>query len=117
MQKLKVGDVIWLIQDFGTTAKLIHGEILNISKQDEIKIASFHDKTYIFYIHQQNITITKNKRNAKLIYIAKLCNKRDLEKNFEQIVLLIKEKTGLIDTIKIKKEIENSQYIFPELWV
>lgn len=115
---LKIGEIIYIIQSIGITCRFIKGEILNI-KGDNISVAALNKNKMImdFYIYQFNISIVKNKNDARLIFIAKLCRKKDMMHDIDIVIKTIKENTGLTDTQQIKEEIKISQSQFPELWL
>ena len=114
----KSGDIIWIISDFGVSSKVIHGEIVDKNQHDELIISLFPEQiTKEFYLHQQNLTFTKNKTEARLIHIAKLCRDMDFQHDLSDALKLITLKTGIVNEQQIKQEIEMSQSQFPELWI
>lgn len=118
MTSFQNGDIIWIISDFGASSKVIHGEIVNKNQYDALTISLFPEQTTKeFYLHQQNLTFTKNKTEARLIHIAKLCRDMDFRHDLSDALNLISLKTGIVDTDKIKQEIKISQSQFPELWI
>lgn len=117
---LKIGDIVYVVQNFGISVRFLKGEILKTdSKAEQITIAILNKdrKPFSFYIFQHNITILKNKTEARLVFLAKLCRKKDLQNDWEQVFQTIKDNTGLTDEKRIKEEIKMSQSQFPELWI
>ena len=112
------GDIVWIVSDYGISSAIIHGEVVDTNSNDEIKVSIFPQKeTKQFYIHQKNLIFTKNKKEARLIHLAKMCNKADLKHDLEDIYKSLKNKLGLLDLESLKKEIELSQTQFPEMWI
>ncbi len=118
MTSFQNGDIVWIISDFGVSSKIIHGEIVERNQHDELLVSLFPEQiTKEFYLHQQNLTFTKNKTEARLIHIAKLCRDMDFRHDLPDALNLIALKTGIVDNEQIKREIKMSQSQFPELWI
>lgn len=115
---INTGDVVWIVTDYGISSAIVHGEVVDKKPDGEISVVLFPNKeSKQFYIHQKNLVFTKNKKDARLIHLAKLCNKADLKYDLEDIYKSLKNKLGLLDLESLKKEIELSQTQFPEMWI
>lgn len=118
MIDFNVGDKIWVLNSFGIRHILSICRVLEISEWEvKVELLDKNNIARIFFINQPNIKFFKDKKIARLVFIARSCKKKNLVDEFDNICEIIKVNTGLTNKENIKKEIALSQSQFPELWI
>ncbi len=118
MEDFRIGDTIWIINSFGISHVFYKCKILELTEWEiTVEILNKSNKKRVFYVHQQNIKFLKDKKIARLMFIAKVCKKKDLINDFDRLYEDIKANTGLTSKTDIRNEIVLSQSQFPELWI
>lgn len=123
MNELKIGSIIYIVEDFKSTVDFIKCEITD--KNDVEIIISVYSKSGTthksrsIYLNQTNRFITDNKLYAKYMYLALLLKYSDIETLSNNSFLLnkIRNDIGLTEIFSIKDFIKKSIDIFPEKWI
>lgn len=118
MEIFKKDEIIWIVNNVGVVVYLYKCKVVEQTQLEiNVEILNKNNKSRSFYIYQPNTKFIRNKYEARSIFIALACKKRNLSEDFERVYKIIKENTGLNNISTIRIEIDKSQSQFPELWL